>query len=130
MAHFRLVIKAIKIDQKMTKFVLVRKENTFEKVKKSYLVYECNQKVYDLGAPSQITSAVDNKNGIDMEDLWEQMKKMQLMVAKLEKRNEYPRCPRDPYWWKCKKTGHHLSQCTERPGNRLSCDYCGRHGNS
>ena len=130
MAQFGLVMKAIKSDQKMLEFVLVRGDDSFEKVKKSCLDYERNQKLHDLGSSTSGSSCRKEKTDPTMEDLCEQMKQMQLMMAKLEKKSVPPKSSREPYCWKCKKTGHYAAQCTERPGDRLQCNYCGKHGHS
>lgn len=80
-----MVMKAIKTDQKMMVFVLIRGNNTFEKVKRSCLNYEGNQKLHDLGCSSSDTKRQQRKNDTTMEQLCEQMKTMQLIMAKLEK---------------------------------------------
>lgn len=61
-------MKAIKTDQKMMEFLLVRGDDTFEKVKKSCLDYVRTQKAHDLGAASSSPKNIE-KNETTMEDL-------------------------------------------------------------
>lgn len=72
----------------------------------------------------------DEKNETTMEDLCSQMKKMQLMIAKLEKKPVPTRPVREPYCSNCKKTVHYAAQCTDRRNDRLVCTYSGKHGQS
>ena len=62
MAQYGLVMKAIKSDQNMMELVLVRGDDTFEKVKKSCLGYERNQKLHDLCGSSSNSNNKKEKN--------------------------------------------------------------------
>ena len=65
-----------------------------------------------------------------MEELCKQMEQMQLMVAKWRRNLYHPSRLVSPIAKTCKETGHYAKKCTERPGDRLQCTYCGKHGHS
>ena len=65
-----------------------------------------------------------------MEDLCDQIKQMELMMTRLEKKTVPPRFLREHYRWNKNRTGNHANQHNGRPSERLQCTYCGKYGHT
>ncbi len=130
---------AIKSDQGLLQFVLLRKVRTFDDVRETCLDYAEHQKIFFL--PKKLTGnasgvldigAQERQQGTDKHalDKMDMLRKKFENLALLIKKNKPKPNIQDIICYKRKKPGHYASQCQMHTEVVKSCNYCGRYGHS
>ena len=136
-AKFGLIREAIKADQTLLQFVLIRGAKTYDDVKKACLEYAENQKVLMPNVNEEVKGEEEKKEekkedtSDKIDELCKQIGDLSLLIAKQHKNPSQGGGNRpDVICHRCKKPGHYASQCQIPPRDVLVCTYCKKYGHT
>lgn len=120
-----MIKKDIETNQELLNFTVLPTAKTYDNVNKACVEFGDDPDVFGDESSSMLKP---NKSSNDcIEDISNQLADMKLLLTRKSKTTPNHAPAREPYCWRCKRTGHHTSQSKVFSRQLMKCSYCEKH---